>query len=154
MGGTHLSFYIIKQLPVLRPEEFDKPFCNTTIKLFILPRVFELTYTSWSLKSVAIYFNNEGTPFIWDEDRRFIIKCELDALFFFMYGLNEDEINYVMDTFPIVKRNDIEKHGIYRTKEAIFEIYSKIKIAINTGQNYQTILDPPPGESPRSISKS
>lgn len=31
---------------------------------------------------------------------------ELEAAFFHLYGLCRDEVEYVMETFPIVKRKD------------------------------------------------
>jgi hypothetical protein len=49
-----------------------------------------------------------------------------------------------METFPIVKRKDEQKYGEYRTKEHILEIYDAMQRAIDTGQPYQTLLDPPP----------
>ena len=50
-----------------------------------------------------------------------------------------------METFPIVRRKDEEKHGNYRTKRAILEIYDAMQKSIRTGKPYQTLLDPPPG---------
>ena len=54
-----------------------------------------------------------------------------------------------METFPIVKRKDVERYGSFRTKELILEIYGAMAEAIRTGMPYQTILDPPPGQGPR-----
>ena len=51
-----------------------------------------------------------------------------------------------MDTFPIVKRKDEAAHGEYRTKRVILEIYDAMQQAIETGQPYQTLLDPPPAD--------
>jgi hypothetical protein len=51
-----------------------------------------------------------------------------------------------MDTFPIVQRKDIQKHGDYRTKLQILEIYDRMAEAMKTGVPYQTLLEPPPGD--------
>ena len=51
-----------------------------------------------------------------------------------------------MDTFPIVKREDETAHGEYRTKRVILEIHGAMQQAIETGQPYQTLLDPPPAD--------
>jgi hypothetical protein len=51
-----------------------------------------------------------------------------------------------MDTFPIVKRKDEEKHGEYRTKRIILEIYDEMAEAMRTGIPYKTRLDPPPAD--------
>lgn len=103
-----------------------------------------------------------GPPFRWDEERRFLLRCELDAAFFHLYLGSEEEwsqqpealtrafptprdaVSYIMDTFPIVKRKDEAKHGSYRTKVTILQIYDALGEAIQTGQPYQTRLDPPP----------
>jgi len=57
-----------------------------------------------------------------------------------------DALDYIMETFPIVKRKDEEKHGEYRTKRVILEIYDEMAEAMRTGTAYQTRLDPPPAD--------
>ena len=47
------------------------------------------------------------------------MRCELDALYFHLYGIERDDVAYIMDTFPIVKRKDEAAHGEYRTKRVI-----------------------------------
>jgi hypothetical protein len=49
-----------------------------------------------------------------------------------------------MDTFPIVRRKDEQKHGEYRTKRVILGVYDAMQQAIGTGQRDQPCLDPPP----------
>jgi hypothetical protein len=95
----------------------------------------------------------DAPPFLWDINRRFLICCELDAAFFPLYNITREDVDYIMDTFPIVKRKDEEKHGEYRTKRVILEIYEEMAKAIQTGQPYQTSLDPPPGD-PRAAHQS
>ena len=51
-----------------------------------------------------------------------------------------------MDTFPIVRRKDEEKHGEYRTKRVILEIYDEMQRATRTGRPYRTRLVPPPAD--------
>ena len=63
-----------------------------------------------------------------------------------LYGIARDDVDYIMDTFPIVKRKDEAAHGEYRTKRAIPEIYDAMQQAIETRQPYQTLLDPPPAD--------
>ena len=50
-----------------------------------------------------------------------------------------------METFRIVKRKDEAQHGEYRTKRVILEMYDAMQRAIDTGEPYQSRLDPPPG---------
>ena len=67
-----------------------------------------------------------------DEERRFLLRCELDAAFFHLYGLSHDDTDYVMDTFPIVRKNDEKVHGEYRTKRVILEVYDAMAAAART----------------------
>ena len=58
-------------------------------------------------------------PFVWnDEDRRTRLAA-LDALFFHLYGLGPDDAAYIMDTFPIVREQDLKAFGRYRTKDEV-----------------------------------
>ena len=51
-----------------------------------------------------------------------------------------------METFPMAKRKDEAAHGEYRTKRVILEIYDAMQQAMDTGEPYQTRLDPPPAD--------
>ena len=57
-----------------------------------------------------------------------------------------DAVAYIMDTFPIVRRKDEEKHDEYRTKRVILEIYDEMQQAIRTGRPCQTRLNPLPAD--------
>ena len=74
------------------------------------------------------------------------IRCELDAAFFHLYGLSRNDTDYVMDTFPIVRKNDEKAHGEFRTKRVILEIYDAMALAAHSAMQYQTRLDPPPAD--------
>jgi hypothetical protein len=146
IGGASLSFFIIKQLPILPPATYAQPNGWTggteTLKEWLLPRVLELAYTAWDLEAFAHDCSWFGPPFRWDEDRRFQLRCELDAAFFRLYGLNRDDTAYILDTFPIVKRKDEEKFGAYRTKDRILELYDAVTECQRKGIAYQTKLAP------------
>jgi hypothetical protein len=141
VGGTHLSNYILDELPVPRPENLAP-----AVRAFVLPRVLELTYTADSLSRLAGALGWADAPFPWDPKRRFLIRCELDAALFHLYGIPRDDVDYIMDTFPIVRRNDERQHGAYRTKRVILEIHDELQRAIDTGKPFFSRLDPPPGD--------
>jgi hypothetical protein len=109
-------------------------------------RVLELTYTAWDLEAFAQDCDWSGPPFRWDEERRFVLRCELDAAIFQLYGISREDADHILETFPIVKRRDMDAHGRYRTKETILEIYDALAEAQRTGTPYQTRLDPPPAD--------
>jgi len=148
VGGTHLTYSYLEQLPVLPPEVFDRP-CpwspREILADWIRPRVLELTYTAWDLKPFAEDLGYEGPPFRYDPERRFQLRCELDAAFFLLYlGTPEewereatpelkalfptprDAVAYILDQFPIVRRRDEERYGRYRTKETTLAVYDEL----------------------------
>lgn len=143
ISGVHLTYGYVTQLPVLIPEALDPH------AAFITPRVIELTYTACDMEPFARDLGDSGAPFHWDEDRRFLLRAELDALFFHLYGIDRDDVDYIMETFPIVKRKDIAAHGTYRTKDQILAIYDAMAAANGSGSTYRTLLDPAPGFGPR-----
>jgi hypothetical protein len=144
-SGTHLKFFTVKQLPAIPPFAYD----DATLRSYIGSRVLELTYTAWDMEPFARDLGDDGPPFRWDSERRFLMRAELDAAFFHLYGIDRDDVDYIMETFPIVKRKDIAAHGTYRTKEAVLEIYDAMAAAKQSNKDYQSALTPPPGRGPR-----
>jgi hypothetical protein len=148
VGGTHINFFIAKQLAVLTPEQLNAScgWDRGTVADWLEPRALELTYTAWDLSGFAADLGYEGPPFRWDRPRRETLRAELDAAFFHLYGIQRDDIDYIMGTFPIVRRKDEAAHGEYRTKQLILERYDAMTEAIARGTEYQTVLDPPPAD--------
>jgi hypothetical protein len=130
IGGNHMTYGYMHQIPILPPAAFSAP-CPWdasagTIADWIKPRVLELVYTAWDMQPFARDLGYDGPPFAWDEERRFHLRCELDAAMFHLYGLPEEDVDYVMDQFPIVKRKDEKAHGEYRTKQVVLERYREM----------------------------
>ena len=149
VGGTHLSYNYFKQLPVFIPNHYSAscPFdLSIDLKCWLIQRVLELLYTSFDMKSLSNDIGWQCNPFLWDESRRFMLRAELDAAFFYLYGIKREDVDYIMDTFLIVRKKDIKAHGSYRTKEIILEIYDRMKRAIDLKKPYKTVLDPPPAD--------
>jgi very-short-patch-repair endonuclease len=149
LQGLHLTYFYLKQVPILSPSKYlEKATWDTEQKVieWLLPRVLELTYTAWDLQPFAQDCGYNGPPFRWNNDRRFLLRCELDAAYFHLYGIERDDVDYIMETFPIVKRKDEKAHGHYRTKDKILEIYDAMAEAMKEGRSYQTLLDPPPAD--------
>jgi hypothetical protein len=148
VGGTHLPSFIFEQLAVATPSNYGaSPSWNSEkLRNWIVPRVAELVYTSSDLKGFAADLGYDCGPFQWEPERRAMLRAELDAAFFHLYGLAEKDVDYVMETFPIVKRQDEERYGDYRTKAVILENYRAMDDAIASGTSYETRLDPPPAD--------
>jgi len=133
IGGTSFKYFTIKQIPVLPPGAFGKSATD-----FIQSRVLELTYTSHDLKPWAEDLGYEGPPFIFDLERRTLLRAELDAFYAHLYGLNRDELRYIFDpvdvmgpdypseTFRVLKNNEMRQFGEYRTQRLVLEAWDRL----------------------------
>ena len=166
VGGASVSYFLIKQFPIPSPDFFnrDAPWTESVrLTDWLLPRILELTYTAWDLQPFAADCGYAGPPFAWDEERRFLLRAELDAAFFHLYLGTPDEwtgtasdalkshlptpreaVSHIMETFPIVKKKDLESSGTYHTKDTILEIYDSMAAAITTSPPFHTHLAPTP----------
>ena len=146
VGGLNLMFFTMRQLPTLRPRFYanEAPWAPSMKVLdWLLPRVLELTYTAWNVKAFAEDCDDDGPPFIWDPERRFRLRCELDAAFFHLYDISRDDAGYILDTFPVLARSEAREHGEYRTKRVVLEIYDALAGAAAGGVPYESPLGPP-----------
>ena len=153
VGGLNLNLFILKQLPVLPPSSY-----TDSEREFIVPRAVELVYTAWDLQPFASdIFHELGPgewnrwfprnaadndrailPFKWDEDRRALLRAELDAYYARLYGLTRDELRYILDpkevygedfpgeTFRVLKEKEIRQFGEYRTRRLVLEAWDKL----------------------------
>ncbi|MFJ9714456.1 Eco57I restriction-modification methylase domain-containing protein [Streptomyces sp. NPDC101213] len=152
LGGLHVSDYLLEQLPIPSPDVLSPH------EQFIFTRVLELTYTAYDVSPFAHDLGDTNAPFRWDEDRRAVIRAELDALFFHLYGIDRDDTAYILNTFNVTRDNDMKAHGEYRTKRLILAEYDRMAAAGLTLENpltegesgtYRSTLTPPPGQGPR-----
>jgi hypothetical protein len=129
--STHLNWYIVEQLPVVPPNEYARKFGSKSAAEIVREAVLELTYNAHDLAPFAHdlgYVDAAGEarpPFIWDEERRLMLRAKLDALYFILYGVfdpadpaqSRDDIRYIYSTFPIVEREETETWGTYRGRD-------------------------------------
>lgn len=133
VGGTDLALFIFKQLPVIPPETY-----TTEDIEFISSRVLELVYTAWDMQPFAQDMGYDGEPFIWNSERRALLRAELDAYYAKLYGLTRDELRYILDpadvygsdfpseTFRVLKNNEIKQFGEYRTQRLVLEAWHRM----------------------------
>jgi hypothetical protein len=134
LSGLHLSDYILKQLPIIPPERYTEKDIE-----YITPRVLELVYTSWDMQPFALDMGYNGEPFIWNPNKRALIRAELDAYYAKLYQLTRDELRYILDpadvygadfpseTFRVLKNNEIKQFGEYRTQRLVLEAWDVIR---------------------------
>lgn len=129
--STHLNWYIVEQLPVVPPGGYDRAFGSKSARDIVRESVLELSYTARDLAPFARdlgHVDEAGevlAPFVWDEDRRLILRARLDALYFILYGVfdpadptrGRDDIRYIYSTFPIIERDERARWGGYRSRD-------------------------------------
>lgn len=163
IGGTHLKYHMKKQITNLPPERYTQTDLD-----YIVPRVLELTYVAHDLKPWAEDLGYDGEPFAFDADapmsdgtnpgRRAVIRAELDAHFARLYGLDEEELRYILDpesvmgegypseTFRVLKSNELKAYDEYRTAKLVLNAFNRMKLAEARSEAYESLLDPPPGQ--------
>lgn len=124
--GQHLNWYIVEQLPVVPPEQYEAiHFGRKTAAEIVRDAVLELTYTAHDMVPFArdLGYVDEDTdevrpPFVWNEERRLHLRAKLDALYFHLYGVTDrDDVRYVYSTFPIVEREEMAAFNQYRSRD-------------------------------------
>ncbi|WP_051180058.1 Eco57I restriction-modification methylase domain-containing protein [Nocardia concava] len=126
IGGTSLKFFTFMQLPCITPPRLETG---------MEPIQHGKNWSDWITQRVR-HLNS-----CWKDANRDQVKAELDAAFFHLYGIDRDDVDYIMDTFPIIKRKDESTYGEYRTKRLILEIYDAMAEAEHTGIPYQFPFD-------------
>ncbi len=134
---THLTLYVLEQLPVVPPERYEAArFGPKTAAEIVREAVLELTYTAHDMAPFARdmgHVDEAGEvlpPFRWEPDRRLMLRAKLDALYFHLYGVidlysrdagriaqGRDDISYIYSTFPIVERQERRAWGGYRSRD-------------------------------------
>ena len=117
--GQHLNWYIVEQLPVIPSGDYERRFGHITARDLVRDHVLRLTYTAHDMAPFARDLGYTGEPFLWDEEERRHLRARLDALYFHLYGLSRKDAGYILDTFPIVRREDEKAFRRYRTREMI-----------------------------------
>ncbi|MDP7724184.1 Eco57I restriction-modification methylase domain-containing protein [Mycobacterium sp. TY814] len=152
-AGSNMQYFIVKQIACPAPERFEAaaPWRHSvSIARWLTPYVVELQYTSDRLLPYAQALGDAGPPFRWDPARRALLRGDLDAAFFHIYGVNRDEAAHVLDSFPVTRKYEERDLGEYRTKRLVLEAYDRMAEAIaNGGKGWKSLADPPAGHGPR-----
>ena len=128
LQGTNMNWYILEQLPVITRTGYERRFGDISAAELVRDHVLRLCYTAYDLEPFARSQGYDGEPFAWDIVERRHLRSRLDALYFLLYGLDRDDAAYVLDSFPITRRNDEQEHGgRYLTKNLILGYMSALE---------------------------
>ncbi len=175
LGGTSLSYFILKQMPVVSPDILESfHIASGTVPLvhLIASRTLELCYSANDLAGLAADSGLNQRPFLWDENRRFQVRCELDAAIFHLYlpstvtgewlpTKNEspselcrlqrhlptprDAVGFILDQFHQTKQDESPDTTLH-PKERVLEIYDAILSAQKAGRPYVSMQAQLPGQ--------
>jgi hypothetical protein len=136
VGGTSFKYFTMKQIAVLPPERYGDAELD-----FLVPRVLELIYTANDLAPWAAALGYEGPPFPFDPAHRAQLRAELDAYYARLYGLNREELHYILDpadvmgpdypteTFRVLKQREMNTKGVgeYLTRRLVLEAFDRLQ---------------------------
>jgi hypothetical protein len=125
-----MSYTIMDSLPF--PRVLSS--ASTDHLRFLLPRVLRLVCAGsdmvrfWNAMAaegwVSQHPSTSMAPGSLDDDERRQLQAEIGAYVAReVYVLTRDEIDYVLDTLPIVEKRDRKEFGEYRTKRLILEAF-------------------------------
>ncbi len=127
LQGQTINLFILEQLPVITPERFEERIGKTRIADFIREQVLRLTYTAHDMAPFARDLGYAGPPFEWDDADRRARMIALDALFMHLYGIDDEDAGWILDSFPIVRAQDEAEFGDYRSKTRILAAMAAIR---------------------------
>ena len=148
IGGSHASISFVKQFPVLTPDQIP-----SVMQWQIVKRVAELCYFNHDMDGWASELWEEMSeeqrselpqlgaqqPWVYNPERRAVLQAELDAIFAHLYGLDTEDLVYILDpedicgkgcineTFRVLKDNEIRQYGEYRTKRLVLDAWNKFE---------------------------
>jgi hypothetical protein len=131
VGGTSLTFHYIKQFPILPPDRYtpkDLRFIVPRV-LELAYTAWDLAPLAQDVWEEADEGLREAIrawvagarlhpdappewvegpypfpPFVWDEERRALLRAELDAYYARLYGLNRKQLRYILDPQDLTPR--------------------------------------------------
>jgi hypothetical protein len=130
VSGLHLNFFMMEQLPVLRPNRYTE-----TELAFLVERIRQATATSSKMLPWARYLD-DGVPNATPDTS--IAKAEIDAFFANKYGMSREDLGYILkpasaskdlggiDNFDVLERQDVKAFGEYRTQRLVLEAWDRL----------------------------
>lgn len=129
VGGNHLNFFVVNQLPIFPPDRYAQR-CpwqkRQTLEKWISDRVLKLTCTANDMQPLAEAAGFDPPVHKWDPAERLQLLAELDAAFFLLYGLDRDEMEYVLGTFTGLDRAEDMMPGMPSHGAAIRTAYERL----------------------------
>ena len=132
ISGAHLSKYILAQIAAPTPSKFKEMNLRygddiKTVENWLLEKASQIFPVSNNFKDLFKILKI-SKPIKWDESHRFDQICFVNAIIAHVYGLNKKDFEYIMNQFPILKKQEEEKHGEFISLNKCLDYFSKLQI--------------------------
>jgi len=134
IGGVNLSYFIINQIPTLPPDAYSE-YCpwdhRKTLEKWISDRVLKLTCTSNDMKPLAKAAKFDPPVHKWKTAERLDLQSELDAAYFLLYGIQKDDVKYILSTFTGAQKESETMFGPSSIFDRILNHYDNLREKCN-----------------------
>jgi hypothetical protein len=130
IGNVNLNFFLIEQIPTFPPDFYgDKcPWSKKqALEKWISERVLKLTCTSNDMIPLAEATGFEPKVHKWKDNDRAQLMAELDAAYFILYGIERDDVLYILSTFQ----------GLAKEGQSLFD-NETVKLILSCYDEYKT----------------
>ncbi len=129
VGGVHLNFFIVQQFPIFPPDQYAErcPWSKRqTLEKWISDRVLKLTCTANDMKPLAEAAGFDPPVHKWKPTERIDLLAELDAAYFHMYGIERDDVEYILTTFSGMSVDEESGPAMFPGPATILEAYDRL----------------------------
>ena len=130
VGGVHLNFFIVEQLPTFTPDFYDDP-CpwkpKETLEQWISHRVLKLTCTSNDMLPLAEAAGFKPKVHKWKTADRAKLMAQLDAAYFLLYDIERDDVEYILSTFAGLRKEGKTLLDSSSTTSQILKYYDQFR---------------------------
>lgn len=120
--NVNLNFFIVEQFPIFPPDFYEEK-CpwdkKRTLEKWISERVLKLTCTSNDMIPLAEAAEFKPLVHKWNEAERISLMAELDAAYFILYGIEREDVEYILSTFAGIRK---EKEGMFNAHSTVSQI--------------------------------
>ncbi len=136
IGGVTLNFFLVEQFPIFTPDFYgDRCAWNRrqTLETWISERVLKLTCTSDDMRPLAEAAGFAEGVHKWKDAERAKLMAELDAAYFLLYGIERDDVEYILSTFSgVMKEGEALLNGT-GTAGRILKWYDEFRETARSG---------------------
>jgi len=132
LSGANLSKYILEQIAIPSPESFEKLKLTynkktNSAEAWCIELSSSVIPVTKSLGKIYKNFDIKNT-ICWNEQDRFDKICFIDAIIAHVYGLNKKDYEYILNQFPILQRQEIEKFGKFVSFEKCLKYFELFEV--------------------------